>query len=133
MPGTITQTFESRGPVGVVTLTATGDAADGSFPSTDLSTKISGFILALETNPGSPAPTDNYDIVLNDADGHDVLEGKGANRDTANTEKVQVVDVAEGRYPPVAAGDTLSLVITNSTVNSAVIVIKIYFLGQKGT
>ncbi len=48
-----------------------------------------GAIVALMTVPdGTSAPSDNYDIVVNDADGIDVLLGKGADRDTATTEYV---------------------------------------------
>lgn len=50
--------------------------------------KIHGHDVAITTNPGSPAPTDNYDITLTDEDGLDVLNGKAANRDTANTERI---------------------------------------------
>lgn len=39
------------------------------------------------TDPGSPAPTDNYDLTLLDAYGVDVLGGEGANRDTVNSEQ----------------------------------------------
>lgn len=45
-----------------------------------------GQVVALFTDPGSTAPTDNYDIVVNDPDGYDVMQGAGANRDTANSE-----------------------------------------------
>lgn len=47
-----------------------------------------GEVVRLITNPGTAAPTDNYDIVVNDDDGYDVLIGGGANRDTSNTEQV---------------------------------------------
>lgn len=49
-----------------------------------------GKILGFATIPagGGDAPTDNYDITITDADGHDVLLGGGANRDEANTEYV---------------------------------------------
>lgn len=49
---------------------------------------IDGEILRVVTDPGSPAPTDNYDIVANDEDGFDILGGGLANRDTANSEAV---------------------------------------------
>jgi hypothetical protein len=130
MAGTITETHTKRGPIGLVTLSFTADAADGSLPSTNLATKISGNIVALETNPGATAPTDNYDIVVNDADGHDVLEGVGANRDTATTEKVAVVYSGTAIHPPVSIEDVLSLVITNNSVNSAVGTVKIYYVGE---
>jgi hypothetical protein len=48
----------------------------------------SGQVLELVTDPGSAAPTDNYDVTITDADGVDVLAGQGADRDTANTEYV---------------------------------------------
>lgn len=47
-----------------------------------------GEIARVTTDPGSPAPTDNYDITMNDENGFDTLCGKGANRDTINTESV---------------------------------------------
>lgn len=130
MPGTVTQTHNKQGPVGVITLTATADSADGSYPNTALATKISGKLLALETNPGSPAPTDLYDITLEDGDGHDVLEGVGANRSTTNTEKVSAVYSTTEIHPEVSYADTLTLKIANNSVNSAVTVIKLYYEGQ---
>ena len=51
MAGTVVEVHEKQGPIGVLTLTCTGDASDGSFPETAFETKISGRILALETNP----------------------------------------------------------------------------------
>ena len=51
-------------------------------------TKLRGFIVKVDTNPGATAPTDNYDITLTNADSVDVMEGALANRDTANTEQV---------------------------------------------
>lgn len=130
MPGTITQTVESRGAIGVVTLTAIADSADASFPDTDLEAKISGKLLALETNPGAVAPTDNYDITLEDSDGIDVLEGVGGNRDTANTEKVPIVYSGTVLHPEVAKSDVLTLKINGNSVNSAIVVVKLYFEGS---
>lgn len=45
-----------------------------------------GEVLALFTDPGATAPTDNYDITIPDTEGYDVMQGAGANRDTANNE-----------------------------------------------
>lgn len=45
-----------------------------------------GEVLSLVTNPDATAPTDDYDITITDVDGYDVMQGAGANRDTANTE-----------------------------------------------
>ena len=128
MAGTITQELDRRGNVGVITLTATGDASNGSFPAVALIAKISGKLLAIGTNPGATSPTSLYDIALDDAEGHDVLEGAGANRDTANTEKAAVL--LSSLHPPVAKSDVLTFKITNNIVNSAIIVTKIYFDGS---
>lgn len=130
MAGSVTETHDKQGPIGVVTLTIVGDSSDGSVPDTDLATKISGYLLALETDPGATAPTDNYDVTLEDANGHDVLEGVGADRDTANTEKVRVVYSGTAVHPPVSIGDTLTLKVANQSVSSANIVVKLYYEGS---
>jgi len=127
MAGTVTQVHNEHGAIGVVTLTCIADAADGSYPDTALADRIGGRLLALETNPGTPAPTTLYDVTLVDADGHDVLEGVGANRHTTNTEKVAVVMSGTEIHPVIDESDTLTLNIDNNVVNSAVTVIKLYY------
>jgi hypothetical protein len=74
------------------------DDADGSIAAKASAKTINGFIVAAIWNPGSAAPTDNYDTVLTDADGVDVLGGVGANRDTANSE--QGLPLVGGAYAP---------------------------------
>jgi hypothetical protein len=73
-----------------------------------LSTNINGKIVAVITDPGSPAPTDNYDVTMIDANGFDVLMGRGIDRDTVNTERV-----CPGQ--PITDGTTLG--ITNVIVH----------------
>jgi hypothetical protein len=70
----------------------------------------SGEIIRLVTIPGATtlAPTDNYDVVVTDGDGADVLMGAGADRDTAATEQVLASSLG------CVANDTLSLAITNA-------------------
>lgn len=70
----------------------------------------SGEILRLITIPGADtlAPSDNYDVAINDEDATDILMGAGADRDTANTEQVLA------SYLGCVANDTLSLSITNA-------------------
>jgi len=127
MAGTITQTHSKIGKIGVITFTCTADASDGSFPSTTVDDAIEGKLLALETNPGATAPTDNWDVVINDAEGADVLQGAGANRDTTTTEKAGIFFSGTSSHPPVDKTDTLTLVITGNSVNSAVVVVKLYY------
>jgi hypothetical protein len=55
-----------------------------------------GKILGAITVPGAggDAPTDDYDIAVNDEDGVDICLGALANRDTANTEFVAEASMA---------------------------------------
>lgn len=128
MASSVTQTHVTRGPIGLVILDVTAHT-DGSVTSVALTPKISGRLLALETNPGSTAPQDDYDITITDADGHDVLQGVGANRDTANTEKVSIVFSGTAIHPPVSVADTLTLNVANNNVNGATTRIKLYYEG----
>ena len=126
MPGTVTQVHEKLGHVRKVILTCTADSAAATYPTAVLP-KFEGRLLALVTNPGAVGPTDNYDIVINDQHGHDVLEGVGGNRSITATQKVPVVYSGTGTHPAIAAGDALTLAITNNAVNSAVTVITLYY------
>ncbi len=85
-----------------------GDGAEGGTVTSTTTASFDGKVIGLTTDPGATAPTDNYDVVINDAAGHDVLLGAGANRDTANTEHV-----AEASLGAVAAS-RLTLSITNA-------------------
>lgn len=84
-------------------------AADGSANGTTAN-EYSGEIIRLVTVPAAAtaAPSDNYDVVINDQDTTDVLMGAGANRDTATTE--QVLGTSLG----CVANDKLSLSIANA-------------------
>lgn len=77
-----------KGPIRRVNVSWT---TDGSGDAAGTSLKINGYLLKGVTVP-SDGPTDNYDIVLTDADGADLLAGCIAgltNRDTTDTETVQ--------------------------------------------
>jgi len=84
-------------------------AADGTASATTEG-DYHGKIVGLTTIPGAggDAPTDNYDLVVTDEQGHDVLLGAGANRDTANTEHVASASLAS------VASSRLTISITNS-------------------
>lgn len=55
-----------------------------------------GKLIGLTTIPagGGSAPSANYDVTVNDSDGHDVLAGAGMNRHTSNTEHVTGTSLA---------------------------------------
>jgi hypothetical protein len=84
-------------------------AADGTTTAA-----FDGKLIDFMTIPSTAAaPTDDYDIVINDADGHDVLFGAGADRDTANTEFVQSTSLGS------VAGSKLTLAVTNAGASKA--------------
>lgn len=87
MAMSVTATYKRRHQTRIVTVDWVS-AADGSASGT---IDLEGTIEKVVTNPGATAPTDNYDITLVDAEGHDVAEGALANRDTANTESAYPV------------------------------------------
>jgi hypothetical protein len=130
MVGTVATVQRTKGGgIRALRFSCVGDAADGTIPATVIPS-ISGLLLAIETNPGGTAPTANYDVTLVDANGHDVLEGVGADRHTSNTEKAAIVFTGTSTHPPVAGDDALTLTFANQAVNSAIIEVVLYYLGQ---
>lgn len=119
MAGSVTVTHYELGVVRRIQVDWTADAADGSVPATALPA-FEGRLLALVTNPGATAPTDNYDITLVDDEGADRLQGVGADRDTVNTEQVPVVYSGSAVPPVVDEDETLTFTLANNAVNSAV-------------
>jgi hypothetical protein len=124
--GSVVTTHNALGVVRRLVFAITADAANGSVPDTVIPT-IEGRLLALITNPGATAPTDNYDITLEDADGIDRLQGVGANRDTANSEQAPIVYASTSIHPSVSLEETLTLKVANNAVNSALISIAIFY------
>lgn len=118
MAGSVTITYgEDYSPIKFVKWAWTSDAS-GDVNGT--ATKfLSGQPLRFVTDPSATAPTDNYDIVINDADGVDIAAGNLANRDTANTEEAfPLKELTIGATATVQrVGEfcgQLSLVVTNA-------------------
>lgn len=98
----------------------TSDDATGAVSGT--TAKIVGTLIKAVTDPGSAAPTDNYDIAITDELSADVLaacQSTLANRDTTNTEQVYflvldaaVTPLAQSVHPVVC--DKLTISITNA-------------------
>lgn len=101
-----------------ITWTWTGDATNGSVPATACDS-IDGYVIMAITNPGTPAPTNDYDIALNDADGIDVMGGKLADRDTAGSEQAIPLLADTAHYGNRWVSGTLTMAITNQSVASA--------------
>ena len=132
MPGTVVLSAHNKvGNVRSLVYTCTADSGDGSYPATALP-KIEGRLLALVTNPAAPLPTDDYDVTIVDQHGHDVVEGVGVDRDGAapgagTTEKELIVYSGTGTHPIVDEADTLTLTIANNAINSAIVVVQLYY------
>lgn len=65
-----------------------GEGAYAGAASATTTQHYSGEILQVVTDPGSTAPTADWDLTITDADSLDILKGNGADRDTANTEYI---------------------------------------------
>lgn len=85
------------------------------------------YLYSVETDPGTTAPTDNYDLVINDSNGIDVCWGLLANRSTSATQQVNCATSGHS-YPVVRS--TLTPVLTNNSVNSATGVIIFTFVAN---
>jgi len=73
-----------------------------------------GRLARVVTNPGTTAPTANYDVVLTDVDGVDLLAAKGANRHASNTESFSPFSSDGTTFTPMVMAGTSSLAITNA-------------------
>lgn len=114
----------------VVVFTWLANTVTGTVPATSTGEEWpdirAGCITKVVTNPGSTAPTDDYDITLTDADGVDLMGGELANRDTANSEvAVPKMDTVFG-CNVVTASFTLNL--TNNSVSAATGTVLVYII-----
>ncbi len=100
-------------------------AANGSLTATASARSIDGWVILVVTNPGATAPTDDYDITLTDADGVDVMGGQLADRDQTNSEHA-VPQLQSGVFGERYVSGTLTLNLSNNSVNSATGVVKVY-------
>lgn len=98
------------------------------------SAKIVGTLVKAVTDPGTAAPTDDYDITITDEEGVDVLtnvQSSLANRDTANSEEVYFLvkdaagtPLAQSVHPVVC--DKLTFAVANAG-NSKTGQIQLYY------
>lgn len=124
--GTVTQAWtQCTKNVECLAYTWTADASAATVPATASNKSIDGYVIQVVTNPGSTAPTDDYDITLTNSDGADVMGGALANRDTANSE-IAIPKVDGTNYADAWVSGTLTLNISNNSVNSATGVVRVY-------
>lgn len=122
--GTVTQSMETPTPEQVVVKFAwLAAATSGSLSSvtTDstITKRIRGMYCVLGvTNPGdTTAPTDNYDITVDDSFGCDIFGGELENRASGGTE--QAVPMVGAGYMGRPIPSALSVALTNNAVASA--------------
>jgi hypothetical protein len=123
---TITQTHSQGGKFDVLTVAVTCDA-DGSISKTRLNLPDMIWIIYCETDPGTPAPTDDYDLYIYNGMSVDIMGGGIGNRDTANSERAQpVIDSSSTMLIP--AMGPFFLDQSNQAVNAAKYTLRIYYM-----
>lgn len=140
--GTVTVTRETRSidkywysakRAEVVTIAWTADASAATVPTTDVD--LYGYVQKVITNPGSTAPTANYDIDFKDPEDSalDAFALALNNRHTTTTEQVYpMIAGAPGTVTsrPVFLAGTYAFTLTNNAVNSATGRVLIYLTDQ---
>lgn len=125
----------SQVPIQIVQVDWTGDASDGSVPTKSI--QLGGYVLKVVTNPGSTAPSANYDIALGDPEDSalDALASALLNRHTSNTEQVYpAIAGAPGTVsslPVFLEPGAYTLAVTGNSVNSATGRILIYLSDRR--
>lgn len=102
-------------PAGVRKVTVDWTSDDTTGAVTGTTRKIVGWLIKGVTDPGSAAPTDNYDINLTDPEGTDILTlcvSKLIDRDTTTTEQAYFHLTAGGTHPVVC--DAITVAVTNA-------------------
>lgn len=90
-----------------------GGAVDGT-----LTAPVNGRVVAMITDPGTPAPTTLYDIVIVNDEGFDILAAQGQNRSATLSEMVTpgipFKDGTTTSVAPMYVAGTLELRVTNA-------------------
>lgn len=93
-------------------------ATNGSFVSQVIG--ASGCLFYAVTDPGTVAPTDNYDITVTNADGIDIAGTQLLSRDTSNSEDVKFSTIR-------CVNGDVTIAITNNSEDSATGLIRLFF------
>ena len=120
MAGNVTITVSDKT---TVKISWVADSADGSVPQTEFDITILVDIIGQYsilgiTDPGSPAPTDKYDIEILDEYGVDVFGGNLKDRSTTVSEQA-VPKIGDTYYGERLCAGAWTFKLTNNSVNSA--------------
>ena len=113
----MTFAYDNLGSLRKVIVSWTSDDATGAVTGT--TAKITGRLVKTITDPGTAAPTDDYDIAYTDEEGVNLLTACSAtlaDRDTANTEEVYHL-LSDGTAPIAmhpAVSSPITIAITNA-------------------
>jgi hypothetical protein len=90
---------------------------------------IKGEIVCVDTVPGETAPQLNYDPVLKNAEGIDIMFGALANRSNANPERAYPAYLYQQAYyiVPAPVKSTLEVEMSGNNVNGADWTMYVYF------
>lgn len=125
MAGTVTVAFYPLGNDDEkIVFSFTADASDGSIPSTGTGKKITGYVSRAVVNPGTPAPTDGFDVTITDSGGVDIFETDLNDQSASST--LQSYPKVGGTSGPCYVDSVLTLNISNNSVNSAVGTVTLY-------
>jgi len=120
--GTVTQSYtpvySSEGPTNMATLTfawtttSTGTASDVT--ASTIKDQIAGkyVVMAVTSPDATDYPDDNYDIVVTDEDGADIMGSVLLNRDSSSTE--QATPHIGALYGPRPVAGAITLTVTNA-------------------
>ena len=104
---------------------ADGSVPDGVFDATDTIDILGRYCILGITNPGTTAPTDNYDITVEDEYGCDIFGGQLLNRDSALSE--QALPNVGGAYGGRPCAGILTFKLSGNSVNDATGKCVLYF------
>lgn len=108
----------------MVTLTCTGDGSITAFSFVPATYGVKGWWLySVTTDPGTSAPTDQYDITLL-VNSEDMANSRLLNRSSSATETIVIADSTKGYW---LASETMAITFANNTANPSTIVLKLKF------
>jgi hypothetical protein len=100
------------------------DSSDGTVPDTASDDTVLGYVMLGETNPGAPAPTALYDVVLTNANDVDIFGGEHADRSASVSE--EAMPKVGSAYGDRFINSVLTFALDNNSVNSAEGQFKVY-------
>ena len=121
----VTQSLQAGGQIQVLQMVWVTDSS-GNLTATATGYPVEGFLMAVETVPSATAaPTTLYDVVLNNAQGLDMMGGALGDRSATAAE--MTLPLLNGIYTMLPEPGLLTLDVTNAG-NSKSGTVRIYFV-----